>query len=52
MQMLLGRTHVFFETISNPTREVIDTVFVVSLAYDVALIVIVDNVFLPLYFQM
>ena len=40
----------FFETISNPTLEVIDTVAVVEIAHSVGALVMIDNVFAtPVY---
>ena len=42
---------VFFETISNPTLEVVDTASVAHLAHDVGAIVIVDNVFVTPVFS-
>ena len=42
---------VFFETISNPTLEVIDIVSVVRLAHDVGAVVVVDNVFVTPVFS-
>lgn len=42
---------VFFETISNPMLEVIDTASVARLAHDVGAIVIVDNVFVTPVFS-
>ena len=42
---------VFFETISNPTLEVIDTASVARLAHDVGAIVVVDNVFVTPVFS-
>jgi O-succinylhomoserine sulfhydrylase len=42
---------VFFETISNPTLEVIDTAAVAHLAHEVGAIVVVDNVFVTPVFS-
>ena len=42
---------VFFETISNPTLEVIDTAAVASLAHEVGAVVVVDNVFVTPVFS-